>query len=283
MASQSQAFAVGHSVPWAMAGVGVIASQSMGEPAYGNLGLDVLRAGLTASEAMTAISGIDPHPERRQVAMIDRNGEMSAYTGSACIAAAGHRIGENCAAVANMMRTQEVWNVMVEAFEGASGPLALRLIAALWAAEEAGGDLRGQRSAVVKVVQATRSGRPWRDDVVDLRVDDHPEPLDLLDRLAEKSGRYNRMVSAFERALDGQPQEAADDIEDLPMEKAEAEPDLLMWRAAILALAGREEDAALALAKLKRRAPIFVEIFRRLETAGLVDQPRTWTRILPSS
>ena len=76
MASQSQAFAVGHSVPWAMAGVGVIASQSMGEPAYGNLGLDVLRAGLTASEAMTAVRSIDPHPERRQVAMIDRNGEM---------------------------------------------------------------------------------------------------------------------------------------------------------------------------------------------------------------
>ncbi len=138
---------------------------------------------------MTAISSIDLHPERRQVAMIDRNGEMSAYAGSACIAAAGHQMGENCAAVANMMRTQEVWNVMIEAFEGGSGPLALRLIAALWAAEEAGGDLRGQRSAVVKVVRATRSGRPWRDDVVDLRVDDHPAPLDLLDRLAEKSGR----------------------------------------------------------------------------------------------
>lgn len=208
---------------------------------------------------------------------------MSAYTGSACIAAAGHETGENCVAVANMMSTEEVWEVMVEAFERSSGPLAPRLMAALWAAEEAGGDLRGQRSAVVKVVRATRSGRPWRDDVVDLRVDDHCAPLALLDRLVEKSGRYNRMVSAFERALDGHAQEAADDVDDMPVEDAEAEPDLLMWRAAILALAGREKDAALALAQLKRRAPVFVEIFRRLQTAGVVDQPRTWDRVLSPS
>lgn len=280
VASQSQAFAVGHSVPWAVAGVGVIASQSMGEPAYGNLGLDILRGGLTAEETLTAISSIDPHPERRQVAMIDRNGNMSAYTGEACIAAAGHQMGENCVAVANMMRTDEVWKAMVEAFERTRGPLASRLMAALWAAEEAGGDLRGQRSAAVKVVQPTRSGRPWQDEVVDLRVDDHPTPLELLDALIEKNSRYNRVVAAFERALNGEAKEAAEALEDMTLERAEAEPDLLMWRAAILALAGREEAAAGALKDLKRRAPAFAEVFRRLETAGLVDQRETWRRVL---
>lgn len=283
IASQSQAFAVGHSVPWAMAGVGVIATQSMGEPAYGTLGLDVLWAGLTASEALTAIRSIDPHPERRQVAMIDGDGKMSAYTGEACIGEAGHEVGDSCVAVANMMRTEAVWGAMVDAFERSGGPLAPRLLSALRAAEEAGGDMRGQRSAVVKVVRATRSGRPWRDDVVDLRVDDHAAPLDVLGRLVEKSGRYNCVVSAFERALDGEAREAAVDVDELPWEAAEAEPDLLMWRAAIFALAGREEEASAALSQLQRRAPVFVEVFRRLETAGVVDQPELWGRLLPPS
>jgi uncharacterized Ntn-hydrolase superfamily protein len=282
VATQSQAFAVGHSVPWAMPGFGVIATQSMGEPAYGELGLDNLQAGLTAQEALTAIRSIDPHPERRQVAMIDGNGGIAAYTGSACIAAAGHAIGATCVAVANMMRTERVWDAMVETLERTTGPLAPRLMAALRAAEDAGGDFRGQRSAAIMVVRATRSGRPWRDRVVDLRVDDHERPLDLLDRLVEKNARYNRMVSAFERALDGEAKEAAEDVDGMPIEDAAAEPDQLMWGAAILALAGREKEAARPLAELQGRAPAFVEVFRHLETSGLVHRPELWKRVLPS-
>lgn len=280
VATQSQAFAVGHSVPWAMPGFGVIATQSMGEPAYGDLGLDALQAGLTAAEALTAISSIDPHPERRQVAMIDGNGKISAYTGSACIAAAGHCIGETCVAVANMMQTDDVWDAMVEAFERSRGSLATRLMVALHAAEQTGGDFRGQRSAAVKVVRATRSGRPWRDEVVDLRVDEHDTPLIALDRLVEKNARYNRMVSAFERALDGQARQAARDVDEMPVENVEDESDLLMWRAAILTLAGREEEAAGALARIQQASPVFIEVFRHLATTGLVDQPGAWSRVL---
>jgi uncharacterized Ntn-hydrolase superfamily protein len=281
VATQSQAFAVGHSVPWAMSGYGIIATQSMGEPAYGEVGLDALRSGLTAQEALTAISSIDPHPERRQVAMIDGRGGIAAYTGEKCIAQAGHRIGETCCAVANMMATERVWDAMVETLEATSGALASRLMAALRAAEKAGGDFRGSRSAAILVVCARRSGRPWRDNVFDLRVEDHADPLAELDRLIDKSARYNRMVAAFERALDGDAKAAAEDIGGMDMEHVAREPDLMMWRAAILALAGREGDASDALERLARSAPQFVEAFRRLESDGLVDRSGLWQRVLP--
>jgi len=280
-ATQSQAFAVGHSVLWAMPGHGVIASQSMGEPVYGELGLETLRAGLTADEALTAIRSVDPHPERRQVAMVDGRGNFAVYTGEKCIAAAGHSLGTNCCAVANMMASDRVWEAMVTAFEAADGRLTTRLMAALRAAEAEGGDFRGQRSASIQVVCANRSGRPWHDHLVDLRVDDHDAPLDVLDRLVTKNARYNRMVAAFEQALDGQARAAAEAVDGMAMEAAEAEPDLLMWRAAILALAGREAEAAHALAELSRHAPPFVTAFRRLAESGLVADTALWARVLP--
>lgn len=283
VATHSQAFAVGHSVPWTMPGFGVIATQSMGEPAYGDLGLDALRAGLTANEAMTAISSIDAHPERRQVAMIDGDGRMAAYTGSACIAEAGHAFGDTCVAVANMMQTGGAWDAMVDAFEHGSGSLATRLMAALHAAEETGGDFRGKRSAAIKVVRAKRSGRPWRDSEVDLRVDDHETPVDHLGALVDRSARYNQMVSAFERALDGQAHEALKEVIEMPVAETKADADLQMWRAAILTLAGREKEAASALAALNEYAPAFVDVFRQLETTGLVDEPAAWKRVLPNA
>jgi uncharacterized Ntn-hydrolase superfamily protein len=281
VATQSHAFAVGRSVPWAMPGVGVIATQSMGEPAYGDLGLDVMRSGLTAAEALTALKSIDPHPERRQVAMIDGSGQIAVYTGEACIAAAGHRVGEGCVAVANMMQSDRVWDEMVEAYEASAGPLAARLMAALQAAEAAGGDFRGRRSAAIHIVREDRSGRPWRDHVVDLRIDEHDAPVEALGRLVEKNARYNRMVSAFERALDGEARAAAEDVDEMPLDHVADGADLLTWRAAILALAGREDEAASALEKLQDGAPAFIEAFRRLQVAGLVDRPDVWRRVLP--
>lgn len=279
-ATQSQAFAVGHSVLWTLPGHGAIATQSMGEPAYGELGLENLRAGLTAGEALTALRSVDPHPERRQVAMIDGRGGIAVYTGEKCIAAAGHRLGEGCCALANMMASDGVWDAMVEAFEAAEGRLAERLMTALHAAEATGGDFRGQRSASIQVVCARRSGRPWRDHLVDLRVDDHAAPLQVLDRLVEKSRHYNRMVSAFEQALDGEARAAARDIAGMAGAAAMAEPDLLMWRAAILALAGQEAEAAQALTDLSRAAPAFVIAFRRLAESGLIEDRALWDRLL---
>lgn len=276
VATQSQAFAVGASVPWALAGHGVIATQSMGEPMYGELGLDALRGGLTAAEALTALRAIDPHPERRQVAMIDTRGGMEAYTGEGCVAAAGHQMGDCCLALANMVASPAVWEAMVTAFESAAGSLARRLLAALHAAEAQGGDLRGRRSAALLVVRDARTGRPWRDQVVDLRVDDHAEPVANLDRLLTRHDRYHQVVEALECALDDQPDRALGLLGELDAGGAAgalgAEPDLMMWRAIVLARAGRTADAAELVERLSCNAPEFVAALRGFEPAGLIER-----------
>jgi uncharacterized Ntn-hydrolase superfamily protein len=117
IATQSQAFSVGSSVSWAAPGHGVVATQSLGEPMYGELGLAGLTAGLTAQQALTALNSVDPHPERRQVAMVDGHGNVAAYTGEACVAAAGHCVGDGCAALGNLVSSPRVWTAMLEAFE----------------------------------------------------------------------------------------------------------------------------------------------------------------------
>jgi uncharacterized Ntn-hydrolase superfamily protein len=279
VATQSQAFAVGASVSWAMPGHGVIATQSMGEPMYGELGLDILRAGLTASEALTALRTVDPHPERRQVAMVDTCGRIDVYTGECCVAEAGHCVGQGCAALANMMASDDVWSAMVDAFEAAEGSLAFRLLDALRAAEAQGGDLRGRRSAAIHVVQAEPSGRPWRDHVVDLRVDDDPDPVGALARMMDYNARYHRVVEAFELALDDRAAEAMDILgETLPA--IEHEPELALWHAVILSKAGRIDEARAIFARLDTIAPRFVETARRFRAVQLVE-PELLDAILP--
>jgi uncharacterized Ntn-hydrolase superfamily protein len=281
VATQTQALAVGASVPWAAPGYGVIATQSMGEPMYGELGLDMLRGGLTAPEVLTALRQVDPHPERRQVAMVDTDGGLDVYTGSGCVAEAGHRVREDCAALANLVASSAVWEDMVDAFEEAEGSLASRLLDALHAGEAAGGDFRGRRSAALLVVRAQRTGRPWRDQVVDLRVDDAEDPLGQLDVLLDRSQRYHRVVAALDLALAGRAEEACADLDRMAEEDPGREPDLLMWRALAIGLAGREDAARAAVAELQQAAPEFVEALRRFGPAGLVPDPELLDRILP--
>ncbi len=255
VATQSQAFAVGSSVPFALPGHGVIATQSMAEPMYGSVGLDLLQGGFTAQEVLTALSSVDPQPQRRQVAVLGVNGDLAAYTGDSCVDAAGHLIGETCVGLANMASSPAVWEAMVERFEASAGPLAQRLLSALQAAEEAGGDFRGRRSAAIMVIRATTTGRPWHDAVVDLRVDDSPEPVDALADLLVTRARYQDVVRAFQQAIDGDPV---------------TEPDQLMWRAVVAALAGREDAARAMLVVLGGSAPQFLEAARRFGKAGLM-------------
>ena len=277
VATQSQAFAVGASVPFARAGAGVVATQSMGEPMYGDLGVDALAAGLTAPEALRALRSIDSHPERRQVGIIDAAGRIAAYTGDACVPAAGHVVGDTCAALANIVRSPRVWEDMVAAYEGAAGRFADRLLAALDAAEAAGGDERGRRSAAVYVVRAGRSGRPWRDTVVDLRIDDHRDPVGRLRAMLDHNRRYHQTVEAFEAALDGDPRAA--DL--LPASgPVPDDPDLLLWRAVVLGAAGRVDEARALGAELTRRAPAVAAVGGRFGDVALVD-PDLLARILP--
>lgn len=274
IASQSQAFALGNGVPWASAGRGVIATQSMGEPAYGELGIGALAAGLTAAEALTALRSVDPHPERRQVAMIDGTGRIACYTGEACIGSAGHLVGAGCCAVANMVVGPEVWEAMVTTVEGTDGPLVHRLLAALHAAEDAGGDIRGRRSAAVLVVRAERSGRPWRDSVIDHRVDDHPDPVAELDRLVATTIGYHEVVATLEEALDGDAHAAAARLDDLPIDPDGDDPDIAMWRGIVWTLAGRDAEARRAFAAMAARSRAFVAVAHGFAEAGLVPAER---------
>jgi uncharacterized Ntn-hydrolase superfamily protein len=270
VATQSQAFAVGNSVPFALPGHGVIATQSMAEPMYGSVGLELLRGGFTAQEVLTALSSVDPQPERRQVAVLSVTGDLAAYTGNQCVEAAGHLIGETSVALANMAASPLVWESMVERYESSGGPLAQRLLNALQAAEEAGGDFRGRRSAAIMVIRANTTGRPWHDMVVDLRVDDSPDPVAALADLLVTRARYQDVVRAFQQAIDGDPITADRELELLrPMDPV-TEPDQLMWRAVVAALAGREAAARQMLAELACSAPQFLEAARRFGKAGLM-------------
>jgi uncharacterized Ntn-hydrolase superfamily protein len=280
VATQSQAFAVGSSVPFTLPGHGVIATQSMGEPMYGEIGLDLLRGGFTAQESLTALQSVDPHPERRQVAILEGSGGIALYTGDGCVASAGHAVGSDCAALANMVVGPQVWEAMVSSLESNPGPLAQRLLRSLHAAEDAGGDFRGRRSAAVMVVRVRTTGRPWHDRVIDLRVDDDPDPVSELDRLVSKRLRYQKVVAAFQLALDGDPLTADHQLEEMRPQDPQTEPDQVLWRAVVAALAGREDAARQLLTDLAATAPQFIEAARRFGPAGLLPQD-VLDRLLP--
>jgi uncharacterized Ntn-hydrolase superfamily protein len=177
-------------VLWARPRIGVVATQSYAERSYGPLGLELLEAGKTPEQALAALTTADPDESVRQVAILAADGTAAAHTGAGCIPDAGHQIGENYSVQANIMRNSEVWPRMAEAFEEAEGPLARRLLTALDAAEEAGGDWRGMQAAGVLVV--ADDAKPWQ-TVIDLRVDDHPEPLKELRRLFDLNEGYELM------------------------------------------------------------------------------------------
>ncbi len=180
VAVQSHWFSVGALVGWARPGVGAVATQANVRVDYGPRGLELMGEGRGASEALGALTEGDPERESRQVAMVDASGAVAAFTGSACMAFAGHVASDGVSCQANIMASETVWGAMLDAFLWESGPLASRLLAALVTAEEAGGDLRGRQSAALLVVPG--SGEPW-ETVVSLRVEDHGDPLGELGRL----------------------------------------------------------------------------------------------------
>ena len=187
---QSRAFASGAVVPWVAPGVGAVATQAYGEKSYGPLGLDLLRAGKTPKLALDGLRAADPGAQTRQVAILAADGEVAAHTGEDCIPAAGHLTGKGVSAQANCVDSARVWESLVEAFESATGTLARRILAALDAAEAAGGDWRGKQAAGLVVAPA--EGPPWQ-RITDLRIDDHPEPLAELRRLLDLEDGYRAL------------------------------------------------------------------------------------------
>jgi uncharacterized Ntn-hydrolase superfamily protein len=197
VAVQSHWFSVGPIVPWVRAGVGAVATQANVEIAYGPRALSLLSDGLDARAALAALVAADPLADTRQVAVVDAAGTVATHTGEHCMQWAGHVAGEGVSCQANIMDSADVWPAMLEAYRGAAGPLMHRLMAALHAAEAAGGDLRGRQSAAILVVPAT--GEPW-DTIVSLRVEDHPEPLTELERLLVLDEAYTLAGLGDERS-----------------------------------------------------------------------------------
>ena len=191
VAVQSHWFSVGTVVPWAKAGVGAVATQSIAEPSYGPKGLALMEQGIPADEVLKSLLAKDSGENVRQIGMVDANGNVGAHTGDRCIRYAGHKIGKHYSVQANIMEKPTVPNAMSKAYENAKGDLAERMLVALEAAEEQGGDLRGKQSASILVVSGNPTGDSWKDRIVDIQIADHKDPLGELRRLLNISKAYH--------------------------------------------------------------------------------------------
>jgi len=255
VAVQSHWFAAGV-VCWAKAGVGAVATQAMALIDHGPLGLEQMEQGLTANDALEQRLSIDDASEIRQIAMVDSSSGVAAHTGSQTIPESGHIVGDGFSCQANMMWNSNVWQSMYDAFENAHGDLAERMLSSLKAAEEEGGDIRGMQAARILVVAPEPLQKPWMETLVDIRVDDHNEPLVEITRLLEMHKAYSNLEkyghdSAFES-------EISSEI-----------PEIAFWRSIQLVNNGLHEDAR-ELAKIAfSDHPGWEELLRRCSRRGL--------------
>ena len=280
VAVQSHWFSVGTVVSWAEAGVGAVATQSLAEVTYGPLGLELMRAGKTAPQALEALLASDPQRDVRQVAMVDVHGNVAVHTGSKCIAEAGHRKGKQFSCQANLMEKNTVWDAMARAYEKTRGDLASKLLAALDAAQGEGGDIRGKQSAAILIVQGTSTGRPWADRVVDLRVDDAAEPIKEIRRLVDVHRAYEHMNEGDEKLalndVDGAMDEYAAAAKMLPNNV-----EVKYWAAITMITAGREKEAMPYFREVFAKDRSWVEVTKRLPRSGLLpDDPGLMEKIL---
>jgi uncharacterized Ntn-hydrolase superfamily protein len=280
VAVQSHWFSVGSIVSWAEAGIGAVATQSFVDPSYGKLGLDLMRIGKSAPEALKSLLAGDEGRDVRQVAMIDAQGRVDAWTGAKDIPAAGHMVGKNYSVQANLMLNDKVWPAMSRAFETTKGDLATRMLAALDAAQEAGGDIRGRQSAALVVVTGKPTGKPWADRVFDLRVDDSPEPLKELRRLVTLQRAYNHM-NAGDLAVEKKDNEGAlreyGAAEKLVPDNAE----MIYWHAVALVSMNRVDESLPLFRRVFAMDKNWAELTPRLSKIGLLpDDSKLIERIL---
>jgi uncharacterized Ntn-hydrolase superfamily protein len=272
VAVQSHWFQVGPIVPWAEAGVGAVATQSFVKVDYGPKGLALMKRGKSAQEALDALLADDPQRDVRQVAMVDARGRVAVWTGPKCIEAAGHQTGPGFSVQANLMDKPTVWPAMAKAYQEATEKkmdLADRLLAALEAAEAEGGDIRGKQSAALIVVRARSTGEPWGDRRVDLRIDDHPEPLSELRRLLDLHRAYEAMNLGDEAVAEEKIDQALAHYT-RASELAPQIAEIPFWQAVTLFVAGQEEKALPIFREVFAREPRWARLVPRLPAAGLL-------------
>jgi len=263
VAVQSHYFQVGPVVPWALAGVGAVATQSMVNISFGPLGVEYMRLGYTAEQALKALLAGDSQPESRQVALVDASGGVAVHTGPRCIPAAGHRAGDGFSCQANLMEKDTVWDAMHDAYRSTDAPLAERMMAALDAAEAEGGDIRGRQSAAMLVVTGQPTGRSWEDRIIDLRVEDAPDPLAELRRLL-------RVKRAYMTLSDADKLEEAKDLAGanaMRLEATKLAPEMVevqFWTGLSLAEAGELDEGCRLMARAVAKDRRWIETLNRL-------------------
>ena len=267
---QSHWFSVCTAVPWGEAGVGVVATQSFVNKSYGIKGLELMKQGKTAPEALEILLAQDSGREVRQVAMIDVNGNVNGYTGKNCIDHAGNIVGKNYSVQSNMMLTDKVCAAMAKAFEASTGkPLAERVLLALQAAQAAGGDIRGKQSAAILVVAGKSSGQPWNERLIDLRVDDNAAPLAELDRLLRLYRAYEHMDKG-DQATEKNDMTAAMEEYGAAMKMFPKNLEMKYWTAITLANNKKVKEASVLLQTIYKADPNWRALTMRLPKVKLL-------------
>src|SRR5207302_2870863 len=263
VAVQSHYFQVGPVVPWALAGAGAVATQSMVNISFGPLGVEYMRLGYTAEQALKALLAGDSQPESRQVALVDASGGVAVHTGSRCIPAAGHRAGDGFSCQANLMEKDTVWDAMRDAYTSTDAPLAERMLAALDAAEAEGGDIRGKQSAAMLVVSGKPTGRSWEDRVIDLRVEDAPDPLLELRRLLRVKRAYVAMGDADHLSDAGDQATAAVRLQEA-IALAPEMVEIYFWGGLTMAQQGMLDDGCRLMMRAVEKDRRWIETLHRL-------------------
>ncbi len=280
VAVQSNWFSVGTLVTWAEAGVGAVATQSFVEMSYGPLGLELMRAGKTADQALQALLAVDSNREVRQVAMVDIHGNVAVHTGNKCIIEAGHIKGKQFTVQANMMEKNSVWPAMAKAYSSTKGDLIDKFMAALEAAQAEGGDIRGKQSAAMLIVPGKTAGVPWSEKIIDLRIEDHKQPIKELKRLIKVHRAYQHMNKGDEYFTNG-------DVNMALQEYAAAKKlypenlEVIYWQAVTMANAGKLEDALPLFKEVFSKDKNWMELTKRLPHSDLLpDDPQLIKKIL---
>lgn len=267
---QSHWFSVGTAVSWGQAGVGVVATQSFVNKSYGIKGLEIMSGGKSATQALDELKAADEGREVRQVAMLDANGNINSFTGKNCIDFAGNIVGKDYSVQSNMMLNNTVNKDMAKAFESSTGkPLAERVLLALQAAQQAGGDIRGKQSAAILVVAGKSTDQPWNDRLIDLRVDDNQAPLAELDRLLRLFRAYQHMDQG-DLATEKNNMELAMQEYSAAMKMFPRNLEMKYWTAITLANNKKVKEAAVMLLKIYKADPNWRELTRRLPKVNLL-------------
>ena len=270
VAVQSHWFSVGTTVSWGEAGVGVVATQSFINKSFGLRGLALLKEGKSPQEALNALLENDPGKDVRQVAILDTKGRVATHTGKNCIDDAGHLNGENFSVQANMMLNKNVVPAMEKAWKANSElPIAERMVSVLKAAQQAGGDIRGKQSAALIVVKAKATNEPWNDRAIDIRVDDHEQPISELERILKTYRAYEHMNQGDLEVERGNMEKAMTEYRSA-MTMFPDNLEMQYWTAITLASNKKVKEASAMLQKIYQKDPNWRELTRRLPKVGLL-------------